>query len=401
MRTPRRLASTILTLSLALALLATAALAQAPKNVILLIGDGMGVEQVKAAALYATGRPEGLAFEAYRVGRATTDSLTSRGKPKLATDSAAAGTALATGAKTNNGVISQAPDGRDLPTVLEVLARTGKLTGLVTTVPMTHATPASFGAHTAKRTQYAEIATAYFTGSRPNVLFGAVVAGGKGVTEPGARDAGYTVVRTRDELQTFTQTAAKSAAGPADLHVSGQFAPDMLPWEYTGPLPPDPEKKRKYPDHADVTYETAPHLSEMTRAALRLLERGPSGFFLMIEGGAIDWACHDNCIERCVGETLEFDRAFQAVMDWAKGRTDTLVIVTADHETGGLKVVAGRGKGAMPEVAWSSGGHTPAAVPVYAWGPGADRLKGAIDNTALFGVMTGRATPAAAEAAAQ
>jgi alkaline phosphatase len=119
----------------------------------------------------------------------------------------------------------------------------------------------------------------------------------------------------------------------------------------------------------------------------------------MIEGGTIDWAGHDNCIERNVAETLEFDRTCRLVLDWAARRDDTLVLITADHECGGLRVVGGRGKGKMPEVVWRSKGHTDVPVPVYAFGPGAERLRGDIDNTDLFPVMTGRAVPATADAA--
>jgi len=197
---------------------------------------------------------------------------------------------------------------------------------------------------------------------------------------------------------------AAAAARTAPVHVSGQFAPDQMPWEYEGPIEeaigtdgyehgmeekeeddtgddgPDPRE--------DVTFETAPHLSEMGAAALALLD-GPKGFFLMIEGGSIDKACHKNQIERSVFETLEFEKTFRAVMAWAAGRKDTLVIVTADHETGGLWVTKSRGTGEFPEVVWGRWDHTGLNVPVYAWGLGADRITGVIDNTALYAVMTG------------
>jgi alkaline phosphatase len=137
----------------------------------------------------------------------------------------------------------------------------------------------------------------------------------------------------------------------------------------------------------------------MADAALRLLARGPKGFFLMIEGGTIDWAGHDNCIEWNVAETVEFDRTCRLVLDWAAKRDDTLVIITADHECGGLKVLEGRGKGEVPKVEWGSTNHTDVPVPVYAIGPGTERLKGEIDNVDLFPVMTGQ--PAAAVDVAQ
>jgi len=367
----------------------------APRNVILLIGDGMGYEQVKAAGLYAGGEGVSLAFEKHHVGHMTTHSADRGGPNKGVTDSAAAGTALAAGAKTNNGVIARTPDGEDLTTVLEIFARAGKRTGLVTTCPMTHATPACFAAHLENRHQYDAIAEDYFKRSRPNVLFGAYYKGNKGVDAPQARQAGYDDVTTRQALDAFVRKAGHAD----DVHVSGQFSSAMMPWEYAGPL--SVEKQNRLAVRPGATYETAPHLSEMAGAALRLLAPGREGFFLMIEGGTIDWACHANCIERCVAETVEFAETCRRVLDWARARRDTLVIITADHECGGLKVVRGRGKGEMPEVTWGSGGHTDVPVPVYAVGPGAERLQGEIDNTALFPVMTGRPVPAAAEAAAR
>jgi len=378
---------------LSLCLLAPA-LAEVPKNVVLLIGDGMGPEQVKAASLYAHGKEGALAMEKHYVGTMTTHSANRGGPNKGATDSAAAGTALATGHKTDNGIVCQTPDGKDLTTVLEVLAKAGKRTGLVTTVPMTHATPACFGAHAKKRSQYGNIAEDYFERSRPNVLFGAYYDKEKGVTPDEARKAGYTVVTTRDELEAFV----KQADSGADVHVSGQFAKGLIPWEYTGPLPEEGKEKRKHAGPKGATFETVPHLSEMADAAIRLLAPDPDGFFLMIEGGTIDWAGHDNCIEWNVAETVEFDKTCRLVLDWAKARDDTLVIITADHECGGLKVVRGRGKGRVPEVAWGSGGHTDVPVPVYAIGPGAERLKGEIDNVDLFPVMAGREPLAPGEA---
>ena len=361
-----------------------AAWAEAPKNVILFIGDGMGFEQVKAASLYAEGEREKLPFEPYYVGEMTTHSLDSHRTSDHATDSAAAATAMATGHKTTNGRIGTTPDGRELLTVLECLARRGKWTGLVTTVPMTHATPAGFAAHCDSRGDYEKIAADYFERSRPNVLFGAYWADGRGVTEAKARAAGYAVVRTWEELADFVRQSVGAADPP---HVSGQFAAGQLPYEF------DDANRQGEPT---VTYDTAPHLSEMTSAAIQILSRGPDGFFLMVEGGTIDWACHANHIERTVAETVEFARAFQVVLDWAKGRQDALILVTADHECGGLKVRRAAPQGQLPEVVWTTGGHTGANVPIYAFGPGAERLEGVVDNTDLFRVMAGEDPPAGA-----
>ncbi len=326
----------------------------APKNVILLIGDGMGREQIKAAGMYESGVAGTLGFEGLpRKGEVTTYSANSS-----ITDSAAAGTAIATGVKVNNYVVSMAypGDGSELLTLLEYFKARGKMTGLVTTVYMTHATPATLGAHETDRNNLESIAEDYLTQTRPNVLLG---GGANGLTPAEAQNAGYTVVEDR--------TALLALDTEATAYLSGQFGAGYLPYEYDGDF--------------GTTY---PHLAEMTNVALHLLDNDPDGFFLMVEGGTIDQSCHDNNIRRAIHETLEFDNAFQTVMTWAQGRTDTLVIVTADHETGGLTVTANNGPATYPSVTWSSTGHTAQNVAVYSWGPGSERIAGILDNTDFF-----------------
>jgi alkaline phosphatase len=276
------------------------------------------------------------------------------------TDSAAAATAMATGVKVSNGALSVGlpGDGESLPTLLERFASEGMRTGLVTTTYMTHATPAAFAAHVKSRKMVGEIAEQYLTGARPDVLFG---GGGHGLTERAARAAGYAVVTDRRGMQ-----APRSRRVG---RVCGLFGEGHMPYEYECAM------------RIDNGYDRLPHLSEMTRAALHVLERGKGGFFLMIEGGRIDHAAHKNHLPNAVVETLEFDNALKEVMAWAAGRRDTLVVVTADHECGGLRVIEGRGRGHMPAVTWSGGKHTGAAVPVYAWGLGAELLSGQMDNT--------------------
>ena len=155
----------------------------------------------------------------------------------------------------------------------------------------------------------------------------------------------------------------------AVTHVAGLFGEGHMPYEYD------------YSVGQDLKYDSLPHLSEMARVALQILGHNKQGFFLMIEGGRVDHAGHDNNIERNIFETVEFARTAQMVMEWAAGRQDTLLVVTADHETGGLKVLSGNGKGAFPTVTWSTGDHTSVNVPAYAWGVGADRVAAVLDNT--------------------
>ncbi len=320
-------------------------LAASPKNVIVLIGDGMGPVQVEAAGMYAG---SDMSFEALPFqGLTTTYSANSS-----ITDSAAAATALATGQKVNNGVISMAypGDGSELTTALESYQATGRATGLVTTTYMTHATPAGYGAHEPSRNNLSQIANDYLTQTQPNILFG---GGANGMSSGAATAAGYTVVTDHAGLvglDTSTET-----------DVSGQFGTYHLPYEYD--------------------QSPSVHLSEMTGVALDILDNDADGFFLMVEGGRIDHAGHSNHIQRNIFETVEFSDTVQVVLDWAATRTDTLVVVTADHETGGLSIIQDNGAGSFPTVSWSSGGHTAADVPVYAWGLNARNISGTVDNT--------------------
>ena len=328
-----------------------------PKNIIICIGDGMGFEKVKAAGLYTHGREGGLSFEAFpHQAEVTTHSADSD-----MTDSAAAATAMATGFKVNNGVISTAlpGDGSELPTLLEECKNHGKNTGLISTTFITHATPAAFGAHEPQRGNLAEIAGGYLNQTRPNVLLG---GGGNGISQTAAEEAGYTVVTDREGMRDLDPETATL--------VSGQFGETNLPYEFDG-------------------LGTLPHLSEMTVTALKILDKDSDGFFLMVEGGRIDHAGHSNDIQRNVFETIEFSNTVQVAFDWAKERSDTLILVTADHETGGLKVLRNNGRGSFPEVSWSTGGHTTVNVPIYSWGLNAERISGVMDNTNLFEVVTG------------
>ena len=235
-----------------------------PKNVIFLIGDGMGFEQVRAAGMYLNGVEGTLSFEylPYQ-GQVTTYSADSS-----VTDSAAAATAMATGTKVDNGVISMAipGDGSELETLLEYFRDQGKSTGLVTTTYITHATPAAFGAHEPSRGNTAQIASDYLNQTRPNVLFG---GGANGIDPSSAQNAGYTVVT--DALEMFDLDTTM------ENMVSGQFGSGYMPYELDG-------------------LGDLPHLSEMTVTALDILDNDPDGFFLMVEGGRIDHAGHANDI---------------------------------------------------------------------------------------------------------
>jgi alkaline phosphatase len=324
------------------------------RNVILFIGDGMGAGQIEAAGMYRAGAGGTLSFEAFP-HRGYLSTLNAEGG---VTDSAAAATAMATGSRVSNGVLAVAipGNGRPLGTVLELLGRQGKRTGLVTTTFITHATPAAFASHVASRDDYGGIAVAYLNDSHPNLLFG----GGGHIRQADAKEAGYTVVTDRDDMMRLNTVA--------ETHVFGSFGDGHIPFEYDG--------------LADL-----PHLSEMTQVALRILENAPDGFFLMVEGGRIDHACHANDTMRAILETIEFSDAVEIALDWARSHPETLILVTADHETGGLIVAKNNGAGVIPTVSWSTSGHTAANVPVYGWGAGAERVSGIMENTEIFQIM--------------
>jgi alkaline phosphatase len=342
------------------------------RNVIFCIGDGMGLGQVALARVKAAGVEGKLCMERLPVtGLVRTHSADSQ-----VTDSAAAGTALACGIKTKNGMLGMTPDEQAYCTILEAARAQGMATGLVVTSTITHATPASFASHVKSRKMEDKIAEQLIA-NRVNVLFG----GGRKFFLPKARarngrkddldvlatarQAGYVYVETADELP--------SVDAP---YVLGLFQLDAL--KTTGP---------------------EPSLPLLTREAIRILAHcvesgdchppstdtaGRSGFFLMVEGSQIDWACHANDAKGTVRQTLLFDQAVQAAVDFALRDGRTLILVTADHETGGLTLTGGgnEDKGDTELVVrWSTKGHTGLPVPLYALGPGAARFMGVQDNT--------------------
>ena len=326
-----------------------------PKNVIFCIGDGMGFETVKAAGYYAYGKTGTLSFETFpHHAEVATYAANSP-----MTDSAAAATAMATGHKVNNGVISMEFPGSGAPlkTLLEISKAQGKRTGLVSTTYITHATPAAFAAHNPQRNNLADIAHDYLHLTRPNVLLG---GGGNGLTEKDAEAAGYTVVTDREGLLNLDTDTENP--------VSGQFGDTNIPYMFDGP-------------------NDLPHLSEMVTVAVDILCNAPEGFFLLVEGGRIDHAGHSNDIERNILETIEFSKTVQTIFDRVAGRDDTLILVTADHETGGLKVHKNNGTGQVPEISWSTGGHTVSNVPLYGWGRNAERVGGIMNNTDFIKVV--------------
>ena len=302
-------------------------------------------------------------------GLATTCSLSGT------TDSAAAGTALATGHKAVNKDISLSPQGEKWQTLLELAEQLGKRTGLVTTADITDATPAVFAAHVPARADHIGVARDYFGLTKPDLLLG----GGRNQFTPEllkqAQADGYHLVYNLAELEKLDP--AKT------LRVLGLFAAANMNFE----LSPKPNPQ-------------APHLHQMAEFALHQLELGPNGFFIMIEGGRIDHACHAGDLEEAIGETLEFNRTVELVLAWMKGRTDTLLVITADHGTGGLTVDRqdyrkGNTVKATFTTKWPGfpAAHSKQEVEVFAQGPNAAAVHAHQDNTAVSCIMREAMTP--------
>jgi alkaline phosphatase len=334
---------------------ANASAGETPKNIILLIGDGMGAGQVTLGRLSTQAEGKKLNMDSMKVAA----QVQTKAANSPVTDSAAAGTAFATGWKTNVGMISVLPDGTPVTTIVEAAQLLKKSTGLVTTTTITDATPAVFAAHVGARGEMDEIADQMMQ-HKINVLLG----GGKAYFIPksqtgskrkdesdlllGAKQAGYSVVGTREEL----------------LQVRSGYLLGLFQLENL------------------TTEAPEPRLAELADKAIQVLSANRSGFFLMIEGGEIDHKAHNQDAPGVVKQFRDFDDAVGVALAFARRDKNTLVIVTADHETGGLAVLAaGRGAPEPWSAGWSSKGHSGNVVPLLAEGPGAPQFGGVLDNT--------------------
>jgi len=351
------------------------------RNVIVFLGDGMGPEHL------ATGRyPVGtrLRIDAlHGPSLVNTDSLTTLriggGNPP-ATDSAAAATAIAAGMLVENGVLSQTPDGQPMPTVLEAFKRTGRRTGVVTTSYFFDATPAAFASHQPSRGRYAEIAHEMIDVTQPEVIMG---AGGWLVddAQSGVRDsidsAGYTLVRSLDALLAWDPSAS--------TRVFGLFSTNFVPAVTAS------ESFTMTPALERTNNSADPPLAVMTERAIDLLSQG-SGFFLLAEDELFDEMSHRGPAEvawanrALPAQVAAFDAAVGVAIDWVLRRSsfeETLIVVLADHETGGYHFDHGIGPETGDFSAFSdngvlrSGFHTRTPIAVYALGPGSERLAGA------------------------
>jgi alkaline phosphatase len=401
-----------------LTVLVGAASAQAgdAKNVILLISDGMGFGSLMAADYY-TG--EQAVYEnfntkyfmstysdggSYDPTGAVGDFDYWKGG---ATDSAAAATAMATGQKTYDGAIGVDTSGNPLTTIVEHASSLGKATGVVTSVEFSHATPAGMVAHNTSRNNYAEIANEMIYNSDLDVIMGA----GHPEWINGAEYSGNSKYVGGDG--TFSDISAGTAT--AKDGQTWTYIEDKADFEALAASGTTPDKvlglamnnytlqQGRDGDGSVVNtsnmVDNVPTLETMTKGALNALDNDKDGFFLMVEGGAVDWANHANQDGRTIEEQMDFNNTVQAVVDWIENNSswdETLVIVTADHECGYLwgpeasppdglyGLVEDNGEGNMPGMGYFSGDHSNMLVPLYAKGAGSEMFAGLVDGSDLF-----------------
>jgi alkaline phosphatase len=400
-----------------------------PKNIIIMISDGCGYNHIDATSLYEYGQTGLQVYEHFPVkyGMSTfsldfphydpdsiwsTFDYTSDYTKRKPTDSAASATAMACGVKTLNKMIGMDTSGVAHENVLKRLEKYGKSSGVVTSVPLSHATPAGFSVHNETRKNYKEIALSMIRESSLDVIMGCghpfynndgqmakdtifkYVGGettwnrllegtiGNDANGDGAEDF-WAMINRREDFQNMQQgetpdrvigvplirsTLQKSRSGDT------LAAPLVVPFN-----------------------ENVPTLVEMSRAAINVLDNNPDGFILLIEGGAIDWAAHDNWSGRMIEEEMNFNRAVESVVEWVEQNSswdETLLIVTADHETGYItgpgsndstltesatiediwKPLVNKGKGNLPGMHWNSTKHTNSLVPFFANGSGSERF---------------------------
>lgn len=409
------------------------------KNVIFMIGDGMGQSYTTAYRYFNdnlnTPVMEKTEFDKYQVGMQMTYP---EDEHQNITDSASAATAMSAGIKTYNAAIAVDNDQSEVKTVLEQAKEQGKATGLVATSEITHATPAAFGAHDINRKNMDAIADDYFNEMingkhKVDVLLGGglnnFVRKDRNLVEEFKKD-GYSFVTNREQLLNDKQG-----------QILGLFAPGGM-------------------DKMIDRNEQTPSLQEMTKSAIQRLSKDKDGFFLMVEGSQIDWAGHDNDIVAAMSEMQDFEKAYKEAIEFAKKDGNTLVVATADHSTGGLSIGANGiynfdvsslkaakrtpdfmaaeiAKGTNVEetlkkyidlqltdteiksvndaavtkdqsgidgaieaifnarsfTGWTTGGHTGEDVPVYAFGPGKEMFSGLIENTdnakIIFKILAG------------
>lgn len=316
------------------------------KNIIYMIGDGMGLEQISAAWVCNGGK---LNLDNFNV----TGLIRTWSANRLVTDSAAAGTALATGHKTNNGMVGVTPDGTPVKSLAEEAMEKGKKAGTAVTCRINDATPAAFFSHSESRNNQEDI-VAQFAESGIDFLAGGGIRywqnrkDGRDIVEE-VKAKGYAFATTKEEMMAVQE-------GPVIALMADQELDYSL-------------------DRGDI-------LPSAVAKAIELMDN-KKGFFLMVEGSMIDDGGHSNKAGITMEEIFDFDRAVGVALEWAAKDGETLVIVTADHATGGMTLLGGSIGEKSIKVNYSTKGHNGIALPVFAWGPHSEDFTGFYENTEL------------------
>ena len=334
------------------------ATAQEVKNIIYLIGDGMGLSSV-SMMMVESGYDVTIFDKAENVALQKTYSADNR-----VTDSAASGTALATGYKTNNTFVGCTPDGVAVESLMDVAKAQGKATGVVVTTYLQHATPAAFYAHTQNRHNY-DVITEQLVESSLDVAIG----GGMGFFKEVYKEQVADVIASNGfSLATEFAEVERQSGKSRTLAL-------LADWE--------------------VGANSGSYLADATREALHLLEaRGEdNGFVLMVEGSLIDGMGHANDAQAQQLEMQSFMGAVEVAVEYAKLHEGTLVVVTADHETGGLSIVSADANFNLSEQGveyrWSTKGHSGVMIPIYLYGTASESINGIVENTDIAKTLKG------------
>ncbi len=319
------------------------------KNVILMIGDGMSLMHIQAA--WTCNRGHLWLENAQFTGLSKTPATN-----RLITDSGSGGTSLATGYKTRYHAVGVDEDGNKLKSLVDYAKEAGKSAGVAVTCRLWDATPCDFLSHNIDRDNEQEL-IAEMANSPVDYVFG---GGAKFFTNrkdgrnifKELEKKGYKVFTSRKDLETISKEKGNSKVY-------------CVPFEVDTPLPDE---------RGDL-------LARASIAGMNLLDQNKNGFFMMVEGSQLDDYGHFNQLDMLMKETLDFDQTFGSIIKWAAEDGETLVVVTADHETGGMTVLGGDYKEGRVEVNFSTKNHSGTMVPVYAFGPGSENFSGFMDNT--------------------
>ncbi len=323
-----------------------------PRNVVLMIGDGVGLGHLSTVSTVLNGPGGGLAVESAPV----TGLVRTWASNDLVTGSAASASAMATGIKTRRKTISKNEDGSDNRTLIEAAAARGLSTGMVTTSGLVDATPAAFLSHSSNRYDFRSILEQILQSDAEVLIGGDYTHHGKAKKQADYID----MINNVESDQTAGKTVVRSGEGL---------------WASSGPV------VALFPPRPGFVYAHGPLLTDTAEHALGVLNSNPAGFLLLLECEETDEGAHVNDLDRVVAGMVELDQATRRVLEFAHMNGDTLVIVTADHDTGGVAILDGPFDDATATVGWVSDNHIGSWVPLFAFGPGAARFNGVMDNT--------------------